>query len=137
MLRRRHKRIARYLFTPMNPFDTEYIFHAPHLGRAFAAALEKNVRLDDEEVTESWAKALIKDAGQARASDIHLDPQISAGAQNRSNSAEDGRWRMCGALFERSGANFSLTYSWWAWQEEWIEFSVFRKQVSRGHMATV
>jgi general secretion pathway protein E len=60
----------------MNSTNGEIKFIAPHLSRAFAAALGKSVRLDDEEVTEPWAMALIDDAAQTRASDIHIDPQM-------------------------------------------------------------
>ncbi|MCE9611518.1 MAG: GspE/PulE family protein [Chthoniobacter sp.] len=66
------------------------VFHAPHLARAFIAALgEKAER--DEEITEPWARALLTDAVQARASDLHLDPQ--AGAINV-------RFRIDGAVHE-------------------------------------
>jgi len=58
------------------PLMSEVTFHAPQLGRAFAAALGKSARLDDDEITEPWARALINDAVQTRASDIHLDPQM-------------------------------------------------------------
>jgi type II secretory ATPase GspE/PulE/Tfp pilus assembly ATPase PilB-like protein len=55
--------------------EKENVFFAPQLSRAFAAALDEKVEGRDGELTESWARALLADAVQARASDIHLDPQ--------------------------------------------------------------
>ena len=66
----------RAIINRMNPVMSKVTFHAPQLGRAFAAALGKSARLDDDEITEPWATALINDAVQTRASDIHLDPQM-------------------------------------------------------------
>lgn len=56
---------------------SENIFHAPHLVRAFAAVLGENAERADGETTGPWAKALLTDAVQARASDIHLDSQLA------------------------------------------------------------
>ncbi len=52
------------------PPDT---FHAPHLSRAFAAAVDRLT--GNAETTGAWATALLTDAVQARASDVHLDAQ--------------------------------------------------------------
>jgi general secretion pathway protein E len=61
----------------MNSPDNEIVFHTPHLARAFAASLEESARTEDEEATQPLARALIADAGQSRASDIHFDPQMN------------------------------------------------------------
>lgn len=66
------------------------VFHAPHLAGAFIAAFGEKAELD-EEITEPWARALLTDAVQARASDLHLDPQ--AGTINV-------RFRIDGAVHE-------------------------------------
>lgn len=52
------------------------VFHAPHLVGAFRTALAGNVELDEGEITGPCARALLADALQARATDIHLDSQL-------------------------------------------------------------
>ena len=52
--------------------DTRY---APRLQSAFEASSAEESRSVAGEFTESWARALVADGMQARASDIHLDPQ--------------------------------------------------------------
>jgi len=52
------------------------VFQTPNLIHAFRAALGETPERDDGEITEPWAKALLADAVQARATDIHLDSQL-------------------------------------------------------------
>jgi type II secretory ATPase GspE/PulE/Tfp pilus assembly ATPase PilB-like protein len=54
------------------------VFHAPHLIGAFRAALRGIVERDEGEVTGACARALLADAVQARATDIHLDSQLDS-----------------------------------------------------------
>jgi general secretion pathway protein E len=52
------------------------VFQTPHLIHGFRAALGGIVERDEGEITGSWAEALLADALQARATDIHLDSQL-------------------------------------------------------------
>ena len=50
-------------------------FYTPELSRRLRAALGTNLDAGEHETTQSWADALLGDAIEARASDVHLDPE--------------------------------------------------------------